>query len=394
MSKLVVLALAFALSSEALASTVITLPGRNSQLGSSGELPVMMDLSKELSQKSLSPQSLLQVEVIAKAGPTGAIYALMMSGIAVDSFTVLDDKEVSVVLKPDSDVTPTPWVLGVRGDVQIKEIRVTVGKADAPRETPPSTPPPALQPKDPPPPEPSLPPPAQTKPLDDDLLGRRVIVVSRSSGTIDFVIVDQLHSDGTYTVLYQGLPYSGFRREQIAVLEGCVQGACVGQRIRIRGENALLLGLLPSGEFVVEWSQGSREIWRPEAEAPPAQAPKPDPEQRNAWNVQRGQVVLYVFEDDSVARAQVLSVETRGLRIRFWDTGEELTVPPGRNLARLNGCAGNFCVGDPVLAADSVRAVHPAEVIAIQSPTHVVVRLWSGGWEIANWPIRALRARR
>ncbi|MBX3040613.1 MAG: hypothetical protein KF789_07905 [Bdellovibrionaceae bacterium] len=403
-------ALFLIVSSPAFSSTIVSLPGRKASLGAAGDLPVLIDLSAELQKKKLDlpldKSRLIQVDVIAKAGPTGAIYALMLSGAAVDSSTISDDKESTISLVPDGETTPAPWVLGVRGDVDIKEIRITLESSNAP-VTPPTTPPVTPPVTTTPPPaveippvieEPVLPEP-QTPPVssDDELIGRKVIVVSRTSGRIDYVTVVRKDADGTYTVSFQGLDYDGFERGQIALTEGCTGKICVGNSVQSKGRKAKVLGRLPDGTFVVEDSQGERFVFRaaktsegPKEKTPAT--PKTPPASSAFAHFTPGFVVLVVQENSDVFPAQVLRTNASAVWVQSYGrTAREIKITDPDQVAVLSGCLNGFCVGDPAVAIDDQGRQHHAEILGIQGNSRFVLRLFPDGWEVGNWPVNAVR---
>lgn len=387
-----------ALAGPALSSAVVSLPGRKTSLGTSGELPILIDLTAELQKKKIESGKtrLVQVDVIAKAGPTGAIYALMLSGAAVDSATIPDDRDSTVSLVPDASATPPPWVLGVRGDVDIKEIRLTLESSAGQPSTPPA--------EEPPPVTTEPPPPVKAEPVrsDDDLVGRRVIVVSRTSGRIDYVDVVRKDRDGTYVVLFQGMEYDGFDRRQIALTEGCSGDVCVGDSVQTDGRKARVLGRLPGQAFVVETAGGERFVFQgkspqtpPEKQAPAPREPAPAPLPSSLFaTLTPGAVVLIVQENSDVFPAQVLRTASSAAWVRSYGrTAREIKVTDSRSIAVLSGCLEGFCVGDPVVATDDRGRRHQAEILGLQEGSRFVLRLFPDGWEIGNWPAHAVKNR-
>lgn len=384
--------LILAMAGVASANTVVSLPGRKVSLGGSGDLPTMIDLSSEIRKKdskiSLESSQLIQLDLVSKAGPTGAIYALMMNSAAVDSETVSDDRETSISLLPDSEITPNPWTLGIRGDVDIKEIRVTLNTSGQ-RQPPPAQPTP-LSPL----PSPSQPPPVIPDPvprIDDDLIHRRVLVVSRTTGRIDYVVVQGLEMDGSYRVLFQGIEYNGFERHQIALLDGCIQEKCVGDIISYQGERARLLGRLPNDQWVIETTRGARLV----ISQPPQSVVRSEPRHTERLTLQDlvpREQLYWVSENSDALLVEVMRATTEGAWIR--PPGSQVNsvkVMDVDSLARPRGCRNELCVGDFVTATDENGRPWNAQVIAFQNKDYVVVRLLEGGWMIGHWPLESLQ---
>lgn len=409
----------------AFASTTITLPNRRMNIGS-GSKAVMYDLSAELKKQNVSgSQRLLGVDIKAKASATGATIGLMMAGTAVDTYTLDDDKETTFQLAPDATVTPAPWVLAVRGDVQIVELRVTIegGNSPAPQPKPAPAPTPAPQPKPEPKPEPQpkpapAPTPAprpepqptpapQPKPVPkpdpnvrkDLYPGREVVVVSARSGRIDRGTIVRQDADGTYTVNFQGEEYSDWTRDQIGLLEGCNGEICVGQFVhwnRARENDLRILAILENDQVVLESRRtkqryvASLDDLANDGPRPGPITPGPRPGMRT-WAT--GQFAYFIDQNNRPLASQVTSYDGRVVNIQLQGNGQMYRLDATSDrLAQTQGCAANnVCVGQVRSTADRNGQSMQVQVIAIQSSIYVVVRETRYGMLIGNWPAQLLR---
>lgn len=412
----------------ALAAQTVSLPAKRVVMTEGSA--AMWDLSAELKKmgigKDKATSRLVQIDLKLKAGFTGATVGLMLGGIVVDSDTVIDDTEATMTLGADSEITNAPWVLAVRGEVQFIEVRVTVdAAADAP-----ANPEPAPRPEEPAPrPAPApAPAPTPTTPEPDVVLpdegpiptprpnpngppapaatdltpGQKLIAVSESSGTIDYVTLVRRERNGTYVVSFDGAEYGGWLRSQFAVLKGCAGPFCVGQAVSWSGwsqaRDLKVVGILgTNGKQVILESRAARtlvaarisELRKPVATPPPA--PRPAPVDRNPRNLRRGQYVVVVSANNVSASARIVDVKDGAVSVQMDQTGETQTFSATSDrVAVLEGCSQRACTGQMARTYD--RAGRPLEVtvVGLQSETLVVVRASRTGQLVGNWPVQAL----
>lgn len=372
-------------TSAVLAATTVSLPSRRVSMPNGAAAPAMLNLSTELAKQNIGNNDktgrLLQVDVKLKAGPTGATVALLLGGAAVDSATTEDDREITFVLGADSDVTPAPWVLAVRGEVQIVELRVSVdgGKPSTSQEPSVTDPAPGGgAPID-------ITPPVQA---GDLVAGQRVIAVSRNTGTIEQVVVVRRDNDGTYTILFQGLEYPGFARDQLAVMEGCDGSFCVGDRVVLRGGSRQihrLWGRLPGGGWVLlsESDQEKSTIASSFLlERPPTSQPAP------RERLYPGLKVYYINQDNRGVDAMI--VEASGPRPIIRLEGQNWSLPDTSRIAVPEGCAGAFCVGQRITTQDRTGRRYRGVVVAIQNNRFVALRFEGSNAVVGNWPVSSL----
>lgn len=374
----------FLLAAIASAATTVTLPARRVAMPADGASAAMINLSPELAKQNIgtTEQSgrLLQIDVKLKAGPTGATVALLIGGAAVDSATTEDDREITLVLGADSEVTPAPWILAVRGDVQITELRVSVdgGKPSTSAEPPPVDPGVATGP------------PVDIRPGGDLTPGQRVIAVSRSSGTIEEVTVIRRDADGTYAVSYRGTEYPGFDRSQLAVMDGCDGSFCVGERVVLRGGSRQvhrLWGRLPSGGWVLlrEGDDARSTVASSNLLARPSTTPEPPPRLERLYP---GLKLYYVDQDNRAVDAMI--VEVNGPRPIIRMRGQNWSLPDTSRLAVPEGCAGSFCVGQTVRTKDRQGRPFEGVIMGIQNARLVAIRFAGSSAIVGNWPVSSL----
>lgn len=366
------------------AATTVTLPARRVAMPADGATPAMINLSTELAKQNVgtTDQSgrLLQIDVKLKAGPTGATVALLIGGAAVDSATTEDDREITLILGADSEVTPAPWIIAVRGEVQITELRVTVdgGKPSTSTEPPPVDPGVATGP------------PVDITPGGDLVPGQRVIAVSRSSGTIEEVLIVRRDQDGTYTVSFREMEYPGFGRSQLAVMEGCDASFCVGERVVLRGgskQTHRLWGRLPGGGWVLlrESDDARSTVASSSLLTRPSANPEPPARQERLYP---GLKLYYIGQDNLAVDAMI--VEVNGPRPIIRMRGQNWSLPDATRLAVPEGCAGSFCVGQTVRTKDRQGRPYQGVIVAIQNSRLIAIRFAGSSQIVGNWPVSSL----
>lgn len=390
------------------AESTVSLRGRKVSLLGDGTKASLVDITSDLKKQKigLTPETsrLVRLELKVKAAPTGAIFALMLDGSAVDSSSLADDQVKTITLTADSGSTPQPWVIGIRGSAEILEMKVTVdaaGTEPLARPTAPATP---SEPTTPPP-ETNVPPlviTPQSSDTDVEILkpGQRIIIVSKTSGNIDYGTISRFNSiTGKYVVLYEGKEYLGFERPQLGLLSGCENGLCVSDKVRRDSETVIIRGRLPNGSWIVESSENelsvadATELRKPQtpAKVPPAQQYLPRRQsQIQARTFYPGQLVLYVQPN---GRTQALNLvqENEGMLTLSTFSGLSQTVPDDSRVAVFAGCENTFCVGDQILTMDRNGMQHQGVIIAMQSTAFVVIRLMDFPTDLGNWPLRSLR---
>lgn len=378
------------------AETTVSVRGRKISLLGDGTKPTLVDITPDLKKQKigLAPETsrLVKMELKVKAAPTGAIFALMLDGAAVDSSTISDDQVKTITLSADTGSTPQPWIIGVRGSAEILDMKVTVdaaGTEPAPRPVAPSLPPTS---------EPSVPPPTDVG--DTEILqpGQKIMIVSRTSGNIDVGSIRRFDSvKGKYVVVYQGKEYFGFDRDQLGLLSGCENGFCVGDKV-IRDEERLTIrARLSTGSWVVEDADGEKTVAttaeltkRQSAPTKQAETPRPPADIGGGRTFYPGQLVLYVLPN---GRTQTLTLmeANRGMVTLVTFNGLSQTVPDDSRVAVFGGCEKTFCVGDQILTTDRSGMRHQGVIIAMQSPSLVVIRLMDYPVDLGNWPLASLR---
>lgn len=386
--KALLFAIALLNASTVLAATTVTLPSRRVAMPSGASTPAMLNLSTELAKQNIGNNDqtgrLLQVDVKLKAGPTGATVALLLGGAAVDSATTEDDREITLVLGADSDVTPAPWVLAVRGEVQIVELRVSVDGGKPTSQEPSVTDPGTVGGGGNTPPI-DITPPVQA---GDLVVGQRVIAVSATTDAIEQVVIARRDQNGNYTVLFQGVEYPGFIREQLAVMEGCDGSFCVGDRVVLRGGSRQvhrLWGRLPNGGWVLlsELDQSRSTIASSFLlERPPVHQPAP------RERLYPGLKVYYIDQDNRGIDAMI--VEAVGQRPIIRMDGQNWSLPDTSRIAVPEGCAGAFCVGQQITTQDRSGRRYRGVVVAIQNTRFVAVRFNGSNAVVGNWPVSSL----
>lgn len=222
-------------------------------------------------------------------------------------------------------------------------------------------------------------------------------------GRIDYVTVVRQDTNGTYTVFFEGQQYSGFDRNQVALPQGCIEKFCVGQEVLRKNRSRevfTIIGRLPGRSVVIEGRNEERfvaDITSLELSGggqnggtdnrPPANIPN-RPVSRNFF---RGQVVLIVQDDNRVFPANVMGYDERTVWVASMDGRWQQRMSDNGRIGILDGCAGGYCVGQSVTATDRAGRSYRADVVAIQSPTLVVLRLYGIQMDIGNWPVHALR---
>lgn len=401
---------------------------------------------------SLAGMQLKSAEVAGVAGMTGATLTLKLGDNFVDSGSAEGTGAVERVKLESDGGAGDAWRVGVRGQLALDEILLTVsGTADqeaklqaaingktaaakgdissreelAGGNTQPTTPP--VQPTNPPVVQPTNPPVVQptqpSQPASELAIGQRVLGVSRSSGIIDYVVVESYQGNGVYTVLYHGNQrLTGFGRNQLAVIEGCNKGICVGGIVSTNTAGfetrSKVIGILPKDLFVIEDLSDQRRSTIPadqieqDRPVPVNPQPNPRPEPRptpprpvpvnpppvrrfdaNPGHFQRGQPVLYVESDQRIYNASVIMQDMFTVQIRF-QNGQTMGVDDESRVAVTAGCIDRVCVGDVVTTQDRSGARHQVEIIGFQTRDLAIIRFV----EIRNaaragWPVSALRGR-
>jgi hypothetical protein len=397
-------------STAATAATIADLPARKMKMSGDGSRPAMIDLSSELSTKSLGQNDqtsrLVRVELKIKAGFTGATLGLMMNGVAVSSSSVLDDQEQTLTLTADSNTTPPPWILAVRGEVQILEMRLTMDAATSapdPIPTAPTNPQPEPTPE-PIPTEPVPTEPAPTpeepeqpkKPAQDELVGQRVIIVSKSTGgTIDYALIVSKEENDTYTVVYKKREIRGFLRRQIGLISGCSGNICVGDKMSYFGTPVLILGRLNNGLFVTEQIDDGTRLVLSQTELTAQTSGddtvpvQPSPEVPTPRRYYRGESVLIVGQNSKVSDGTILG--SSGSAITVTTENGVIKIKDQTRIAVFEGCAGDFCVGQNVSTRDRKGIKRYGQITAIQSSSLVVLRILQSDKLVGNWPVQSLR---
>lgn len=387
--------LSLAVAQAAAAATTISLPARRVTISGEGTQAALYDLSAELKRQQVGNTKetgrLLQVDLKLRPTFTGATIALLVGGVAVDSATVESEQESSLSLGTDLQVTSAPWILAVRGDIQILELRVTVDVAakapDVIVPTTPANPSPIVNPTPAPAPKGELSP------------GQEVIAVSRTTGKIEPVQIVRLDSDGTYTISYDGDEYPGWGRDQLALMKGCASnGICVGQAVEwsdwAEAKDLRTIGLLPSGLLVVESPSANKRLVADSRSLRKKATPKTPPTQRpgksTRWTV--GKNVFFVEDNNRVHPAKITQIGKYGVVFQLQDNGEKYQAGIDTDrLAQTSGCAAQVCVGQQFITADLNGVSYSVTVVGLQSERFAVLQINGRGTKVGNWPISALR---
>jgi hypothetical protein len=380
----------------ALAATTVNVAPRKLAIAGDGLRPAQFDFSAELKKTNIGVTNetarLISVDLKIKAQYTGATIALLVAGVAVDSFTVEDDQVVSFSLKSDSTMTTHPWAIAVRGTAQILEMQVTVDAANgADQPVLPTTPTQPVQPQPTPAPTPT--------PLADLQVGQVVIAVSRTSGRIEPVQITSIEADGTYSVQFDGQIYPNWSRDQLATVSGCSKEFCIGTAVQWSGwsktNDLRIIGLLVGDRLVLESRSADERMVAAitEVKKPTFVTPKPQPSPKNRLRFSVGQLAYYVQENHRVNPARVLSVDEKSIIFKVEETGEEYRSGiRSARMAQTTGCTStNFCVGQQATTLDRGGKPRSVTIVGLQSEDFAVVQIDGSGIMVGNWPIEALR---
>ncbi len=371
----------------------VTLNFNNLLLTSQDSGAALIDLTKEIAKQSpktdITGLRIRSVSINGKPQFLGATLILLVAGQAIDSITLESADKQPALLKTEIPNTPTPWILGLRGQMSFQQITLTLDKQTSNEPLKPITvePPPAPPaPTDPNLPNPPLP---TTSVTGDFAAGERVIAVSSTSGVIDYANIVSFEANNTYTINYLGGTYGGWGRSQLAKITGCNGKLCVSQTLYRHNESIMVIGLLPGDRFVLEktftrerFVLGKNDLMASIKPGVPVQTPH--------GRLGIGQKVLYVGQDNSVTAAEVSRI-TSEKNIDIKINGHLLNITSPQALAVTNGCTANgFCIGDIVYASSSDGQDYQVTVAGIQSNDFIVVYFEGKDGMVGNWPTDSL----
>jgi hypothetical protein len=219
-------------------------------------------------------------------------------------------------------------------------------------------------------------------------IGQRVRNTSKGSVLVKII---KKNTNGTYRVLFLEGPNRGkegdnWDRSDLAVLDGCSSGLCVGNSvINVSRDSALakIIGIETNGKFVIRFLDGS------------SKGKKGSNWNRNDFATLSGcsgdlcvdQQVINVSRDSALVK--IIGIETNGkFVIRFLDgssKGKKGSKWDRKDFAVLSGCSGSFCVGQTVLLKSRDVLV---TIVAKQTDGNFVIKFLEGrnkGKVGSNW---------
>lgn len=377
-------------SSTFAAESTVTLNFKNITLTSQDSGAAMIDLTNEIRKQSpqtnISGLRIKSAVITGQPSFLGATVVLLVSGQAIDSQTA-DSSVQTLNLSTNLPNTPAPWVLAVRGQMSLQQVKLTLDAqlSDAPLQSSPVT----QQPN----PTDSQP----TAPVSKSpfAVGEKVIAVSSSSGIIDYVTFAGADGNGFYTVTYQGTNYDGWSLDQLAKTSGCSANICVGKHVNYRGQDLTVIGLLSNGDFVMDNSfKEEKTVLTKEDLAsadslPGVVIPTPMPAPRSRFHV--GENIYYVDNGNRVASVTVNRIRSDG-SVDIEMNDRLYTIKNTAQLGQKRACAGNsFCTGDQVTAISRDGRGYRATIMGVQSDRMVIVSFAGQNGLVGNWPVSYLR---
>jgi hypothetical protein len=405
------------------AESVITLNFKSPMLTSQESGAAMVDLSGEIKKQSaatkLAGQRIKSVEVDGQASFMGATVMLLISNQAVDSQSVDAGTTAPIILNSSYPRSPGAWALGIRGQMTLTQIKITIDDEDLKAPILPLDP---LVRNDPNaqggsggqatidngpavvvvPTAPVQP--GQQSVNSDFDIGETVIAVSSTSGLIDYVTIVS-DDGGSYTISYDGRDIPEWTRNQLAKTTGCNADLCVGATMNRLGDNLTIVGLLTGDNFVVQKSNQKYLVVnrsnlaiqpaRPTPARPAPAQPVPPPPRpagpTRSGRYQVGQKAYLVLDAQHVYTTTINAIRPNGSVDLLMQDGTSRNITRSDQIAVIYGCAADgTCVGDQIQTVAGNGRYYSGRVVGIQSNDFAVLTLQGLSGLVGYWPIQSL----
>ena len=405
------------------AESTITLNFKSVMLTSQENGAAMIDLSGEIKKQAastkLAGQRIKSVEVDGQASFLGATVILLISNQAVDSMSVDAGTTTPLILNSAYPRSPGAWALGIRGQMSVSQIKITIDDEDTKAPIVPLDP---LVRNDPNTQTgsgsqttidngpavvvvPTTPTTDQQTVNQDLLPGETVIAVSSSSGMIDYVTIVS-DDGGSYTVDYGGREIPEWTRDQLAKTTGCNGDLCVGNVLNRLGDTLTIVGILPGDKFVMQKSNQKYLVVnrsnlaatppRPTTPATPAPVKPAPPAPRPAGptrvgRYQVGQRAYLVLDAQHVYSATINAIRPNGSVDLAMADGSSRNVTRADQIAVISGCnSDGLCVGDQIQTVAGNGRYYSGRIIGMQSNDYAVLSIQGMNGMVGYWPFQSL----
>lgn len=290
-------------------NTVVTLNFKNTSLSSQENQAAVVDLQQEIRRQSsgtnLNGLRLSQVQVIGSSAVLGATVALVIADEALDSQTIESAVSQTVSLQSDVGNTQGSWLLGIRGQLNLEKVVLTLDSSSGPDlvRQPEPIPLPVVTDTDvtpelivtapsivtAPPATVTVPP---AEPIENDLLSMfgplDRVYYQPSQGEDYFRGKYNGHKDAKTVIVIsaEGDNLSVPLNKMFKRL-GCLGDVCVGQRLHFRGVRLTVVGINRAGVLIrydlterfneIDWSLFMENSGMILPETAPRPKPRPDP---------------------------------------------------------------------------------------------------------------------